>query len=129
MLAVLFDGVFDLWKRWLSCQRVTKVPMVANFVATMLYMPFAYHFMFSLDMGILGLAYASVLKSTILLLSMVVYSKCSAQIRDSLQPISRESFRGWISYLKLSLPATVMLCAEWWAFEAMVIMAGALGVS
>ena len=39
-----------------------------------------------------------------------------------------ESFTGWASYLKLSLGATVMICAEWWSFELMVILSGILGV-
>ena len=30
--------------------------------------------------------------------------------------------------MKLSIPSTVMMCAEWWAFEILSILAGILGV-
>jgi len=39
-----------------------------------------------------------------------------------------ESFRGWGEYLKVSLPSTVMICAEWWAFEILTLISGTLGV-
>jgi len=46
-----------------------------------------------------------------------------------MQPYDCEAFRGWGEYLQVSLPATAMICAEWWAFEALTIMAGILGVT
>ena len=39
-----------------------------------------------------------------------------------------EAFRGWDQYLAVSIPVTIMICSEWWAFEALTIMAGILGV-
>ena len=33
----------------------------------------------------------------------------------------------WWEFISLGLPGTAMLCSEWWAFEATVIMAGFLG--
>jgi MATE family multidrug resistance protein len=35
-------------------------------------------------------------------------------------------FDGWKTYLAYGLPATAMLCAEWWAFECTIFMAGLL---
>lgn len=42
--------------------------------------------------------------------------------------MSREAFSGWGAYLKISLPSMLMLSSEWYAFEAMTIMAGIMGV-
>ena len=39
-----------------------------------------------------------------------------------------ETFRGWGDYLKISLPATLMICSEWWAYEILTLMSGILGV-
>ena len=36
---------------------------------------------------------------------------------------------GWGEYLCISIPATVMICAEWWAFEIIELLAGILGVT
>ena len=38
------------------------------------------------------------------------------------------SFYGWGEYLGVSLPATIMCCAEWWAVEILVGIAGTMGV-
>lgn len=38
----------------------------------------------------------------------------------------KEMFSGWYAYLTIALPATVMLCCEWWAFEVVAIFAGML---
>ena len=46
-----------------------------------------------------------------------------------MSPIDGSAFRNWGAYLKISIPATVMLCAEWWAFEVLMVLAGTLGVA
>lgn len=35
--------------------------------------------------------------------------------------------QGWGEFLKLALPGTLMLCAEWWGFEVTVIAVGLIG--
>ena len=39
-----------------------------------------------------------------------------------------DALSGWGQYLKVSLPATAMICAELWAIHTLTFMAGALGV-
>jgi Na+-driven multidrug efflux pump len=39
-----------------------------------------------------------------------------------------DTFRGWCEYLEVALPATAMICAEFWFFELLVIIAGTLSV-
>ena len=45
-----------------------------------------------------------------------------------MQPLGRESFQGWCDYIKIGLPGTLMLASELWAFEAMTLMSGILGL-
>ena len=33
----------------------------------------------------------------------------------------------WNAFLKLSIPGTFQLCAEWWALEIMALFAGKFG--
>lgn len=40
----------------------------------------------------------------------------------------RTVFKNWGEYLKISLPSTVMLCAEWWAYELLMVFAGNISV-
>ena len=121
-------GQYDLRKRWLACQRITLVPMVASILGTFVQIPLCYFFMYTLDFGITGLPLATFVKESTLLATTVAYCHCKPEIRKVLQPYGKEALSGWGPYLAVSLPCTVMLCAEWWAFEGLTIMAGNLGV-
>ena len=57
------------------------------------------------------------------------WMQCSKTVKPILAPIDKETFCGWSEYLKISLPSTVMLCSEWWAFESITILAGIIGVT
>ena len=52
-----------------------------------------------------------------------------SSIKEALFFPTLDSFKEWGSYLRLSIPATVMLCAEWWAFEILTILTGIIGVN
>lgn len=43
--------------------------------------------------------------------------------------LNRESLSGWCEYLKVSLPSTVMICAELWGFQVLTVIAGTIGVA
>ena len=55
--------------------------------------------------------------------SVTIISHRVDRIKDALFMPSREALKDWGEYLAISLPATVMLCAEWWFFEIMVLFA------
>ena len=79
-------------------------------------------------MGIRGLGLATSLTNFNLLCFTMVYCKCSAKIRQALTPLSRDCLRGWSEYLKVSLPSTIMICSEWWAFEILTVISGLISV-
>lgn len=120
---------FDLYKRWLSCMRITFVPMVAMFVASLLHIPFCLLFINIFDMDIRGLAMALSVTDFILLSTVMVYGNCSEKVRPALSMPDRETFSGWGEYLSIALPAAGMICAEWWSFELLTVIAGLLGVT
>ena len=60
---------------------------------------------------------------------MLIYANNVPQLKEALYlPTSSELFSGWAQYLSISLPNLAMVCAEWWAFEVVTLMAGWLGV-
>ena len=115
MPAVIFYGIYDLYKRWLSCMRITLVPMIVMILSTFLHVIFCYILVNVFDTGILGLAISSSLSNMAMMLIVVIYSRCSREINIALAPVNRDAFRGYCEYLRLSLPSTVMMCAELWA--------------
>ena len=80
-------------------------------------------------MGIKGLAIASSIKDGVLLSIVMVYMRCSKKISQIMTPIAISAFTNWCEYLKVSIPCTVMLCSEWYAFEIVTVLAGTLGVN
>jgi MATE family multidrug resistance protein len=98
------------------------------FIATLLHIPLCYLFVDHFDLDIRGLGLASSTKDFVLLLSVMIYANCNEQVRPALSLPDSSSFSGWGEYLKISLPGTVMMCAEWWAFELLVLLSGILGV-
>ena len=103
--------------------------MVAMVLATVLHIPLCFLFFLWLELGILGLAIATSIKDFVLFVTVMVYCRNSSQFKQTLQPFDSETFAGWYDYLKVSIPSTVMVCSEWWAFEVYIILAGNIGVS
>ena len=128
MPSILFSSLYGLYKRWMACQRVTLIAMIVMIVGTFAHVIFCYIFVNVFDAGIVGLAYASTLKDLILMVTIMIYARCSSQVNEALSPVDMDSFRGWGEYICISLPSAVMICAEWWAFEILTILAGLLGV-
>ena len=111
--------------------RITFIPMAAIITSTIIHVPLCILFVYGLDLDIRGLAIATSCKDAVLLILVMVWgSFYSTEIRSTLvRPLDEESFRGWCEYLKISLPSTVMFCAEMWAFGIFTVLAGTLGVT
>lgn len=57
-----------------------------------------------------------------------VYKKSYfAQFRAPI--VSAETFSDWLTFIKLAVPTTALMCLEWWAFEFIIMFAGVLGVT
>ena len=113
----------------MSSQRIVAAPLVANIISMFLHVLLCFLYTRVADMGVYGLALAASTKDFVLWLSLAIYCYCAKQIRQTLAPLNRSAFEGWCGYLKISGPATLMTCAEWWASELLVILAGTLGVA
>ena len=79
-------------------------------------------------MEVFGLGMATFITNFTIFTMIEVYSFLVPSIRDSLICFDKNALKAWGEYLKLGIPAAIMLCAEWWAFEILVILAGVLSV-
>ena len=79
-------------------------------------------------MGLKGLGLSASITNFILLTTCIIYCLCYGKISRALSRPNRESLRGWGEYLGVSLPATIILCSEWWTFEILTIVAGMISV-
>lgn len=81
-----------------------------------------------MDMSIQGVGLASSLSNLIIYISLLNYTTYIPEIKEAVQWPNKQMFRGIIEYLSLGFPSAMMLCLEWWAFEAMTLLTGYIGV-
>ena len=80
-------------------------------------------------MDVIGLAIATDISAFLMLIIITVYAHQIDSVNEAFFFPTMDSFSNWGEYFRLSIPATVMLCAEWWAFEILTILSGVLGVN
>ena len=79
-------------------------------------------------MGIRGLGLATSLSNFNLLIITMVYCNCNTQIRRVIKFPDRTALSGWKEYLRISLPSTLIICSEWWAFEVLTVISGLISI-
>jgi len=118
-------------RRYLLAQRVVRPGMVITAVSTLLSPLYSYALMYRWRLGLDGAAYAFNLSQATSAALLLGYTLArDRRLRGTPEQTwfgwSWACFDGWKTYLAYGLPATAMLCAEWWAFECTIFMAGLL---
>ena len=102
--------------------------MVAMILTTLLHVLLSMLFVYYYDYGVIGLAIAVTCKDFVLFSLTTLYCYLTDNISEVMVPYDMEALRGWGEYLSISIPAAVMICAEYYAFEFITIAAGMLGI-
>ena len=108
--------------------RITFFPMVAMILTTLLHVLLSMLFVYYYDYGVIGLAISVTIKDFVLFSLTTLYCYFDYSISEVMVPYDMEALRGWGEYLSISIPAAVMICAEYYAFEFITIAAGMLGI-
>ena len=102
--------------------------MFAFIVGTLLHGVWCYLYIEYLNYGVIGGGMATATTNILIYATITLHSNCIPRIQKALFWPTADSFTEWREYLSISLPATVMICAEWWAFEILIILAGYISV-
>merc|ERR1712070_588499 len=110
---------------------VSWVPMLASIISTFLHIPWLWLFVSKKGMQIEGVAIANLITFSSQLVITLVYSAyfLGDISKEAIFWPDMDAFKEWKKYLSLSIPSTLMLCPEWWAFELLVCFAGWIGVN
>lgn len=79
-------------------------------------------------MGIKGAGVGTGLSNALIFILMNLYALCQESVSEAITCPNAETFKDLRGYLEFGIPSTLMLWAEWWAFELIVLMGGWLGV-
>ncbi|KAJ6829551.1 protein DETOXIFICATION 49 [Iris pallida] len=112
---------------YLRSQSITMPLTYSAALALLLHLPANYLLVSILQLGVRGVALASVLTNLnlVLLLSAYVYFSGVYQ-RTGGVAITAETFKGWRSLVNLALPSCISVCLEWWWYEIMILLCGLL---
>ena len=80
------------------------------------------------DWDLYGIGQASTLTALTLNIFTMMYAHCLEDFKDAFFWPDATVWVGWKEYFSLGVPSTGILCAEYWAWEYLVIVSGYLGV-
>eukprot|EP00775_Hariotina_reticulata_P009063 gene9063-9233_t len=117
--------------RYLLAQRIVLPGMVVSVFTSVLCPLFNGLLVFRFKLGLAGAALAFMLtqvSSALLLMAYTIWRDASMAAKDdphaTWQKPSLAMFSGWGRYLSYGVPAAVMICMEWWAYEVVIFMSG-----
>lgn len=75
-----------------------------------------------------GVSIATMITYTTLIIIITVYGSLSKELKECWIFPNKDTFKDTYNYLKIAIPSCLMICAEWWQLEVLLILCGYLGV-
>ncbi len=123
---VLLGVVCNLMNSFMSGQRVV-VPITVIACVTSILLPFwVWFFVFFLDGGYLGAAYANGTSALITLTATALYVNKSGKFDKTVSPWNAEVLKGWGTFFTVCGHSGLMSCIGAWGYHIMSIFAGHL---
>ncbi|KAI9076933.1 hypothetical protein K1719_041095 [Acacia pycnantha] len=111
---------------YLRSQSVTLPLTFCAALSIILHIPINYLLVSVFQLGIRGVALASVWTNFNLVGSLIIYVLVSGIYRKTWPGISSACFKGWKTLLDLAIPSCISVCLEWWWYEIMILLCGLL---
>lgn len=112
--------------KFLQTQSIVLPMAVLSAATLILHIPLCWLLTFKLGIGYRGAAIASSVSNWFNVIVLVLYVKCSPLCKRTWTSFSWEAFNDLSSFFKLAISSAVMICLEYWSFEALVLMSGLL---
>lgn len=116
--------MYSLEARYLQNQGIIWPQVITGFVVNLLNALINYIVLFVLDMGVAGSAMANTISQFALAGILYSYIMWKGLHKATWGGWSKECLQDWGSYIRLAIPAMVMLCVEWWTYEIGGFLAG-----
>ncbi|XP_065851378.1 protein DETOXIFICATION 17-like [Euphorbia lathyris] len=112
--------------RFLQTQNKVNSLMIASGIATLVCIPISWALVFKTSLGIMGASMAISIYGWLLAFMLIAYILLSPSFKETWTGFSSETFHGIPKFLKLAIPATLMLSLEVWSLEIVVLLSGLL---
>lgn len=95
-------------------------------ISTALHIGWCHLFIVIWEQGILGASIAICITYTTNFLALVFYTTVVDKKERKIWTFSRFALKGWVSYLKLGIPGTLMIMMDMWCYEIITLQSGYL---
>ena len=102
--------------------------MVAQLIAVFFHIAFMELLVINLGLGLFGIALASTFSAIIMLVITVMFALSKTHISEAIFWPDATIWAGWREYFSLAIPAAGIFCAEYWAYQILIILSLYLGV-
>eukprot|EP01083_Nonionella_stella_P212328 766943_1 len=124
-------AMFGNLRRYLQAQRQVIFIPIAVLIGLIVQIVALIILVNVLDWKFIGACIALPCSYWSMTLSLYAFTKCNKPLHKAVKATwpgwGLWSIRDWCIFLKLSIPGTFQLCAEWWALEVMALFAGHFG--
>lgn len=130
-LAMGFHMQFDCYKQYLNGTNQSRIVQFAVSSTILIHLALCYTMTYYLDLEVVGVGIATMTTCFLNMLFTMLYTwKMTVYEVKPLPsaPLSLLQTKDLKIYMGISGPSILMLCADWWAYEAIVIMAATISV-
>ncbi|KAF7008898.1 hypothetical protein CFC21_023547 [Triticum aestivum] len=127
MIPALFVyGPLQCHVRFLQTQNIVLPVMASSGVTALSHVLVCWLLVYKLGLGNKGAALANAISYLANVSILALHIRLSPSCKSTWTGVSREAFRGIVSFMKLAVPSALMVCLEWWSFELLVLLPGLL---
>ncbi|XP_031572002.1 multidrug and toxin extrusion protein 2-like, partial [Actinia tenebrosa] len=127
ILPALFGS--SLLTRYLSSQGIVRPTLIIGFVSNAIALGLNFLFVIVMKQGLWGVAISLVIVFYCNLFLTMAYIIFSKVYKKTWMGWSCECLYKWKEFIWLALPGMLMICLEWWSFEAGAFLMGKFGES
>ena len=135
MPAVFLAGLLDGMRRFYNNVDLSYIPFTFQLLGDLLHILLCHYFFTIKELGLPGIGLAYGLSNSFIYFSLCLHCHLHlplvSRASSVLQNVCtlKEFYEQMKEYLEMGVPVAIMICCEWWAFEAILVMSGLLGVA
>lgn len=126
ILGVWPFGMYEILMKFLQCQKIMWPPMITGVIAIILNVPLNMIFIWALGLGVKGAAIGTSLARWLQAGMLVVYVVWTGKYKESSSRLYIEALHPTVvwNYIKIAVPASIMLSIEIIGFNGITLLVG-----
>ncbi|XP_075054180.1 multidrug and toxin extrusion protein 2-like [Mixophyes fleayi] len=120
--------LYQLEARYLQNQGIVKTQIIVSFISNLINALVNYIFLFVLELGVIGSAWANTIAQYSQALLLFLYIRIKKLHVNTWDGWTEECLRDWNSFVVLAVPSMLMVCIEWWTYEIGSFLVGLISV-